>query len=50
MANKNDKDLVADLFKLWQNLAEAGELRIGNNFSDKYNELNHRGNKYKNGK
>jgi hypothetical protein len=34
-----DKDLVNELWKLWENMAEAGQLTISNNFSKRYDEL-----------
>ena len=41
-----DKQLVNELFELWQNLAEAGELHIGKGYSEKMQVLEMRVNKY----
>jgi len=41
-----DKDIVKDLFQLWQDLSIAGELSIGKNFNENYTRLKERVNKY----
>lgn len=41
-----DKKLVDDLFQLWKDLAEAGELHIGKGYSKKMQVLEERVKKY----
>jgi hypothetical protein len=37
--NKQQKALIKELFQLWEDLSEAGELSIGEKFSQKYEVL-----------
>ncbi len=41
-----DKQLVNELFQLWKDLGEAGEVHISRGFSDKLQILENRVNKY----
>jgi len=41
-----DKQLVNELFELWQNLAEVGELHISKGYNEKMQVLEMRVNKY----
>ena len=34
-----EKELIKELWKLWEDLAETGELHINKDFPNKYNEL-----------
>lgn len=36
---KINGNLINELFELWNNLAECGEISIGQNFNKKYNNL-----------
>lgn len=41
-----DRQLVNELFELWKNLAEAGEIHIGKGYNEKMQVLEMRVNKY----